>query len=195
MPLADDLYRSLVDESKLYREKVSTIWLQKFTMLGAIIAFAATRTEATSKNPDLIAAAVLSLPLIAILLDVKLAEFGIHARVIDDFIIRNYPEPRVLADWERAKWGESDTADRMLVRYRSIATVAVTVVPTCVIAFLSALAARPFLADSAYRYAHIAVIGFCPIYAALGLISGPLVLFRHTTSRTNQKDRKNRSLL
>jgi hypothetical protein len=89
MPFLDDLYKSLVDESKTYREKVSTIWLQKFTMLGAIIAFAATRTETTSKNPDLIAAAILSLPLIAVLLDVKLAEFGIHARVIDDFIIRN----------------------------------------------------------------------------------------------------------
>lgn len=190
MPLEDDLYKSLVDESKLYREKVSTIWLQKFTMLGAIIAFAATRTEASTKNPDLIAAAILSLPLIAILLDVKLAEFGIHARVIDDFIIRNYPEPPVLAAWERAKWGDTYAADRTLARYRSIATVTVTVVPTCTIALLSVLAAKPFLVEVVYCYLHVAVIGFCPIYAALGLISGPAVLFRRISATSNENSDK-----
>jgi hypothetical protein len=178
MPLQDDLYNSLVDESKTYREKVSTIWLQKFTMLGAIIAFAATRTETASKNPDLIAAAVLSLPLIAILLDVKLAEFGIHARVIDDFIIENFPDPPVLSAWELTKWGAPGTLDRGLVLCRSIATVAVTAIPTCVIAILSVLAAKPYLGAPLYHWLHLAEIGFCVVYILLSFVSGPLVLFR-----------------
>ena len=180
MALEDDLYKNLLDESKLYREKISTIWLQKFTMLGAIIAFAATRAEATSKNPDLISAAILSLPLIAILLDLKQGEFGIHARIIDDFIIRNYPEPPVLGDWERTKWGNSVDVDRTLVRCRSISTIAVIVIPTCVIAWLSVLAARPSLSPATYGYVHLAVIAFCPIYIALGLMSLPTIAFRRT---------------
>ena len=193
MPLQDDLYKSLVDESKTYREKVSTIWLQKFTMLGAIIAFAATRTETTSKNPDLIAAdliaaAILSLPLIAVLLDVKLAEFGIHARVIDDFIIRNFPEPRVLGDWEHTKWGDPHTLDRGLVLCRSTATVAVTAIPTCVITVLSALAARPFIDPMVYRRLHFGTIGFCIVYVVLTLISGPFVLFHRNAPVTTTKE-------
>jgi hypothetical protein len=189
MPFDNELYKSLLDESKLCREKVSSIWLQKFTMLGAIIVFAATRAEATSKNPDLIAAAILSLPLIAILLDVKSAEFGIHARIIDDFIIRNYHEPSVLSDWERTKWGDIDNADRTLVRYRSASTVAVTVIPTCIIACLAVLAARPFLGATAYRGLHAASIGFCSIYVILALILWITVMFRRTASTAKKASR------
>jgi hypothetical protein len=191
MPLDDDLYRSLVDESKTYREKVSTIWLQKFTMLGAIIAFAATQRESAGQDHLLIGAAILSLPLIAILLDVKLGEFGVHARIVDDFIIANFPEPPILGKWERAKWGISDEPgpDRSLVRYRSIATVAVTVIPTCLIAVLSVLAARPYLGDRAMSWLLIAAIAFCPIYAVMAVISGPAVLFRPAPPSSGNKGR------
>jgi hypothetical protein len=182
MPLQDDLYKCLVDESRTYREKVSSIWLHKFTMLGAIIAFAAIRTEAQSQNPELIAAAILSLPLIAILLDVKLAEFGIHARVIDDFIIQNFSDPPVISAWEKTKWGSPHTLDRGLVICRSIATVAVTTIPTCVIAILSVLAAKPFLPKPVYRRLPEALLCFCLVYVLLAVISGPLVLFRHNVS-------------
>jgi hypothetical protein len=179
MPLADDLYKSLLDESKLYREKVSTIWLQKFTMLGAIIVFAAVHSESASKNPSLIAAALISLPVIAVLLDIKLAEFGIHANVIDHFVMRNYTDPPVLADWEKTKWGLGrKTEDWALVRLRSIATVAVTVIPTCIIAVLSALAVQPFLAGGFYTLLRIAMVVFCLAYLAIGSISMRIVLFR-----------------
>jgi len=191
MPLRDDLYKSLVDESKTYREKVSTIWLQKFTMLGAIIAFAATQRDSAGQNHLLVGAAILSLPLVAILLDVKLGEFGVHARIIDDFIIRNYPDPPILGEWERTKWGITDELgpDRMLVRYRSVATVAVTVIPTCIIAVLSALAATPYLSGQAKPWLPIAAIAFCPLYAAMAVVSGPTVLFRRVTNGALKKDR------
>jgi hypothetical protein len=106
MALEEDLYKSLLEESKLYREKVSTIWLQKFTLLGAVIGFAVTQSRLTTgQNPKLIAAAVLSLPVIAVLLDIKLGEFGIHANVIDHFVKRHYRDPAVLGEWQRTNWG------------------------------------------------------------------------------------------
>jgi len=179
MPLEEDLYKSLVDESKLYREKVPAIWLQKFTMLGAIIVFAVTKAEPAGQN-SVVAAAILSLPIIALLLDLKLGEFGIHANVIDHFIIRNFPDPPIISEWERTKWGlGSNPADRRWIRVRSVITVAVTVAPTCIIAVLSALAARPFLPPgSLARYLLMSAICFCPIYLAIGLLSIRTLLFR-----------------
>jgi hypothetical protein len=187
MALAEELYKALIDESKTYREKVSSVWLQKFTMLGGIIVFAALRSEATAKNPTLISAAILALPVVAVLLDVKIAEFGIHARVIDDFIMRNFPEPPILGEWERTKWGDPKTADRALIWCRSIATVAVTVVPTCLIAVLSSLAADSYLSEPARHAVHIAAAVFCLIYLVLGCASGPAVLFRRIPPRAERK--------
>lgn len=101
MPLEDELCKSLLDESKLYREKVATIWLQKFTMLGAIIFFVAVRSQATSQNSDLISAALLSPPVIAVLLDIELAEFGIHINVIDHFVMSHYTAPPILGSGKK----------------------------------------------------------------------------------------------
>jgi hypothetical protein len=180
MALEDELYKALLDESKLYREKVSTIWLQKFTLLGAIIVFAATQSElATGKNPSLVMAALLALPAIAVLLDIKLGEFGVHANVIDHFLKRHYREPAVLAEWERTNWGVgSDRHDRLLIRIRSILTVAVTVIPTCIIAILSGLAVKSIPGLSPPAYLMPLTFWFCALYIVAGIASIPLVLFR-----------------
>jgi hypothetical protein len=124
---------------------------------------------------------------------VNLAEFGIHARVIDDFIIKNFPEPRVLGDWERTKWGDPHMLDRGLVLCRSIATVAVTAIPTCVISVLSVLAAKSFLEKRTNGHLHLAMIIFCVVYIALTLISGPFVLFRRAASSNGGKRGKDLS--
>jgi hypothetical protein len=180
MALEDELYKSLLDESKLYREKVSTIWLQKFTLLGAVIVFAATQSQLTTgKNPKLVMAAILSLPAIAVLLDIKLGEFGIHANVIDHFVARHYLEPVVLAEWERTNWGVgADRADRRLIRVRSIMTVAVTVVPTCIIAILAGLALESIPGLSAPDYVMRVIFLFCTFYIIAGIASIPVVLLR-----------------
>jgi len=180
MPLEDDLYKALLEESKLYREKVSTIWMQKFTLLGAIIVFAATQSQlATGRNLGLVMAAILSLPLIAVLLDIKVGEFGVHANVIDHFVKRHYREPAVLAEWESTKWGVGrDKNDRVLIRIRSILTLAVTVIPTCVIAVLSSLAIESLPNLTPPGYLMPITIGFCVFYILAGIVSIPLVLFR-----------------
>jgi hypothetical protein len=173
MALEDELYKSLLDESKLYREKISTIWIQKFSIIGAIIVFAAFGGE-KYPHSNLINYAFLSVPAIAILLDMKLAEFGIHARVIDDFIMKHFPDPPTLGDWERAKWGHLSESDRRLVRYRSISTVLVTAVPTCIISLLTLLVVEP----SFKRWHLAAVLAFCFIYLGVGLILALMVIFR-----------------
>lgn len=182
MALQDDLYKSLLEESKLYREKVSTIWLQKFTLLGAIIAFAATKGSwlVTGKNSSqLIVAAILSLPVIAVLLDIKLGEFGIHANVIDHFLKRHYREPDVLAEWQSTNWGVGkDTVDQKLVRIRSILTVAVTIIPTCIIAILSGLVIENLPGWTSPKYLMPIISLFCALYIAAGIVAIPLVLFR-----------------
>jgi hypothetical protein len=173
MALEEELYKSLLEESRLYREKISTIWLQKFSIIGAIIVFAAVRGE-TNPHSSLIKYAFLSVPAIAVLLDMKLAEFGIHARVIDDFILEHFPQPPVIGDWERAKWGHLSDFGRQLVRYRSISTVLVTSVPTCIISCLTLLVLEPSL-----KGWHVAaVLGFCCTYLGIGLILALVVIFR-----------------
>lgn len=180
MALEDELYKSLLEESKLYREKVSAIWLQKFTLLGAVIVFSAAQSQITTgRNPSLVMAAILSLPVIAVLLDIKLGEFGVHANVIDHFLKRHYREPAVLAEWERTNWGiGSDRNDRVLIRIRSILTVAVTVIPTCIIAILSGLAIKSVPGLSTPDYLMPITFWFCVLYILAGVVSIPLVLFR-----------------
>jgi hypothetical protein len=138
MRLDDELYKFLLNESKLYRKMISTIWLQKFAILGAMVSFAAIRSE-LRPDPHLIGIAFLALPGIAFLLDVRIAACAINAKVIDNFIIDKYREPPVLGSWECTKWGVgSDTKDRDLVLLRSKSIAVSSVGPTCIIAFLSA---------------------------------------------------------
>jgi len=180
MPLEDELYKSLLEESKLYREKVSTIWLQKFTLLGGVIAFAVAHNKiASSADQYLLRAAIVALPVTAVLLDIKLGEFGIHANVIDHFIKRHFNETAVISEWESTNWGNSpDQADRWLVRLRSILTVTVTVVPTCIIAILAALTLK-YVPGSSWQGPVMPIAyGFCGIYILAGFASIPFVLFR-----------------
>jgi hypothetical protein len=40
-----ELYKALIEESRAHREKVSALWLQKFALLGAMIAFLVTQYQ------------------------------------------------------------------------------------------------------------------------------------------------------
>jgi hypothetical protein len=76
-----------------------------------------------------------------VLLDLKVCEFGIHANVIDRFIMQNYEHPEIVPKWERVKWNVgSDNAERDLVFVRSLSTLLVTAMPTCIIVILASIA-------------------------------------------------------
>jgi len=136
-----ELYKLLKAESSGYFDKLQAIWLQKFVLVGAVIAFLAT-TEA--KLPQLgqgliVPAAALAIPVLSALLDAKIMEFGLHARSISRFISIHYSGVRNLVSWEMALWGTaSSEVDRTLARIRSVATVLMAVIPTMVVFLLSA---------------------------------------------------------
>jgi hypothetical protein len=168
MALDEVLYKSLLDESKHYREKISSVWLQKLTILGAVIAFMATRGEEQAPR-NLIVAAAIALPLLALLLGVRIAAYAINANVIDRFIVKNYRALPVLGDWECTKWGlGSNKKDRALVRSRSVAVVVLAVVPTCIMPFLSTVAVEHYVCAGSPNIWLFPII-FCAIPVLLAL--------------------------
>jgi hypothetical protein len=141
-----ELYKSLRGEVTSYVEKVPGLWLQKFLLVGAVIAFLISRhsdltNETVPQGSGLLVAAVLSIPVLAALLDAKMLEYGLHARAISRFIASNVPDPSVLGRWESCLWGDKGTSDEVLalVRSRSLMTVVVTAIPTLVLMVLSLL--------------------------------------------------------
>lgn len=140
-----ELYKSLRAEAVGYVEKVPAIWLQKFTLVGAVIAFLVINYEeiggATKGNPrDVLGAAMLAISILAVLLDAKAVEYSLHARAVSKFIQRGFASPAVLADWEATLWGDrGDTEILRVVKLRSWMTSFVTAAPTILLMALSAI--------------------------------------------------------
>lgn len=138
-----ELYKSLRSEVTSYVEKVPGLWLQKFVLVGSVIAFLIGKGEniaRVSSGNSIMIAAIASVPILAMLLDAKILEYGLHARAISRFITTNFPDPSVLAKWESSLWGdEGDEEVISLVRFRSLTTVVVTAAPTAILILLSGL--------------------------------------------------------
>jgi hypothetical protein len=176
-------------ESRAHREKVSAVWLQKFALLGAMIAFLVAQYKVVDMNAGLVAACILAIPAIAVLLDIKVCEFGLHANLIDRFISQNYKDPEIVPKWESTKWD----IRLALVRLRSLSTVLVTALPTCLIALMAGIAIRRFDKQST------AALGigdlpwpawaFCPIYLLATWYSADL-MFRKFPHTVEQKESK-----
>jgi len=130
-----ELYKSLRAEAASYVEKVPGLWLQKLTLCGGMIAFLVIKYPELSagivKGRALVAAAVLAVPVLAILIDAKILEYGLHARAVSRFIRQHVENASAAAKWEDYLWGDGGDAIGMrLVRLRSATTVIVTAVPT-----------------------------------------------------------------
>jgi len=144
--LSLELYKSLRGEVVGYIEKIPAIWLQKFTLVGAVIAFLVINykklgTAAEGDPRDLLGAAMLAIPILAVLLDSKAVEYSLHARAISKFIQKNFRNPSVLAAWESTLWGDLGEQDIMpIVRLRSWMTSIVTSAPTILLIALAAAA-------------------------------------------------------
>ena len=183
-----ELYKALLEESRLHREKVSAIWLQKFALLGATIAFLVTKFSVLDEIHVLSMAVIIAIPAIAVLLDIKSAEFAAHANVIDRFIMRRFTDPAILGEWERVKWNiDSNGEESALVKFRTGATVAVTAGPTCVIAVLAGLAIGR---GCEKLWVPLAIAGvFCGFYLALTWL-GSHLMFRHTRHSASRRAAK-----
>src|SRR3954465_6907065 len=87
-----ELYKSLRAELVGYVEKVPALWLQKFVLVGGVIAFIATHQGPLEGSDALLTAAIVAIPILSILLDAKIGEYGLHARVISTFIRTNFAD-------------------------------------------------------------------------------------------------------
>ena len=137
-----ELYKSLRAEASGYVEKVPGLWLQKFLLVGAVIAFLITEplTNIAGSEATLSVAAVAMLPILAMLLDAKMFEYALHARAISRFIAEHFADHGTVAAWERAMWSEAGSAAVVrLTRVRSVATWLATAVPTVVIVIAAGL--------------------------------------------------------
>ena len=137
-----ELYKSLRHEAAAYLEKIPAVWIQKLFFAGAILAFVVSKpVEAPAlaeRADDFMIAAFVCVPLLAMLLDVKIFEYSIHARTISRFIAIEFAHLPKIVSWETVLWAEGgDRHLTDLARYRSVATVAVTLLSTAAVIVLS----------------------------------------------------------
>lgn len=137
-----ELYKSLRAEAVAYLEKIPAVWLQKFVFAGGVLAFVIAKPvdvpAFAARANDVVIAGFLCVPLLAMVLDVKIFEYSLHARSISRFIETQFADSAKLAAWEAALWGGGNEPEiATLARYRSAATVAVTLISTAVLIVLS----------------------------------------------------------
>jgi hypothetical protein len=173
-----ELYKSLRAEASGYVEKVPTLWLQKFVLVGAVLAFLVGQPFANIEGFEvpLGVAAVAMLPILAMLLDAKMLEYALHARAISVFISKHFADHETIAAWERAMWGQagSPTVIR-LTRIRSIATWFTTVIPTIVVLVAAGVVIEQMLNDLVPTLLAITLIA--GVYIG-GTACGAVVVYR-----------------
>lgn len=174
-----ELYRRLSAEAGSYLAKIPGIWLQKFILTGAMLAFLLTQHEqldasSTGISSDLVYDLALgAIAVLAVLIDAKILEYSLHARVISRFIAEHLSDPPVLGEWEQTLWGEAGPArERRLVRLRSLTTVLVTTAPTVLVIILvgGAIGAR----RQSWVFPAVAAVG-CLVYLLVTLVTWKLV--------------------
>lgn len=143
-----ELYKSLRGEVVSYVEKIPALWLQKFVLVGGMIAFLVVQSEeivgalGASRGHVLVVISFVAVPVLSLLLDAKILEYGLHARAVSGFIARELADDPVVAEWEDALWGDAGTEEvRRLVKLRSLTTVVVTAASTVLLMCLSGLVA------------------------------------------------------
>ena len=171
-----ELYKLLKAESASTGDKLQAIWLQKFILVGAVVAFVATTQE---KLPQfgrglVVPAVAIAIPVLSALLDAKIMEFGMHATLISRFIRSRYSDIESVASWEAAFWGSvASPVDMALARIRSLTTVLTAVIPTMVVFLLSAVVLGSMTGQNPLCLS--LGLGVCSIYAAVTWFSWNLV--------------------
>lgn len=171
-----ELYKLLKAESSGYADKLQAIWLQKFVLVGAVIAFLATAQEKLPQSGQnlIVASAALAIPVLSALLDAKIMEFGLYSRSVSRFIATHYADIDTVVAWEAALWGSSASeVDRSLFRVRSLTTVLTAVVPTMVTCLLSAVVLGAVTGRNAVCLS--LGLGACLLYAGVTWLAWTLV--------------------
>lgn len=161
-----ELYKSLKTEAASYHDKLQSLWLQKLTLSGAVAGFFLAKPNVLSDSSvtTAVMVSVILITLLAVVMDLKVVEYGAHVRVISDFIKNNFPEEPTVGKWEKALWG-CDEQSKVLVLLRSALTVLSAGLPTIA---LIAITSKLLNTSGAIREALI--IGLCAAVIYLGAI-------------------------
>jgi hypothetical protein len=127
-----ELYKSLRAEAASYHDKLQMLWLQKLTITGGLAAFLIVNFDSVRTvglDVDLLIG-VLILCILAVIIDLKVAEYAFHARAISQFIAREFSAEELPAKWETNLWGVLQSPERPMVIGRSLITVISAVAPT-----------------------------------------------------------------
>lgn len=167
-----ELYKSLRAEVVGYVEKVPALWLQKFALVGAVIAFILANRGELVGSGRLLIAAILAIPVLAVLLDAKIGEYGLHARSVSRFIHGSFKDS-VVSEWESTLWGDQGDSETIsLVKLRSLMTAVVTATPTIILIIVAGLAVDEVRASESPTFTYISIAG------ALAYILGGILMWR-----------------
>lgn len=146
------LYRNLQAEVSSDLARIQSLWWQKFILVGGTIAFVLTNGNSfeLAKNESskwLILVAVCIIPVLAALIDGRILEYALHARLISSFVTKSFRSPPVLAEWERTLWSSDEQLAGSL---RSVVSVLITVGPTVGLTVLSCVAVSSIIGSSGW---------------------------------------------
>ena len=154
-----ELYKSLRAEVVGYVEKVPGLWLQKFVLVGSVVAFILANKGQLTGSSNLLIAAILAIPVLAVLLDAKIGEYGLHARAVSRFIQESFGDS-VAREWEATLWGDrGDDKTKSLVRLRSLMTAVVTATPTIILIIVAGLAVDEVREPNSPLFIYLSVAG------------------------------------
>lgn len=127
-----ELYKSLKSENASYNDKLQSLWLQKFTLSGALAAFIIIKSQdiAALNQFSPVVVGLLLLIALALTIDLKVLEYGLHVNAISQFIKRSFPDAPRVAMWEDILWRGKGAPERPLIVGRSFLTVLSAALPT-----------------------------------------------------------------
>lgn len=180
-----ELYKSLRAEVVGYVEKVPALWLQKFVLVGAVIAFILANSGKLtgSGSGKLLIPAILAIPVLAVLLDAKIGEYGLHARAISRFIQGRFGDS-LAAEWEATLWGDQGYSEIIsLVKVRSLMTAVVTATPTIILIIVAGLAVDEVRGSQPPIFIYLAIVG------AIAYIGGGIFMWRIVWPKQPSRER------
>ena len=134
--LTIELYKTLKAENAAYQDKLQALWLTKFTLCGALAAFIITDGSKLAiiqhLSPGLLGVGLVVV--LAVAIDCKVLEYGLHVRAISYFIMRTFSDVPRAVSWEAVLWGQGQQPERPIVLWRSFLTIISAVMPTLAIA-------------------------------------------------------------
>ncbi len=120
--LQTEHYKALREEYRHYLAHVQQLWNFKLSAMGAIVlacVFNDKIQQLTGTTTEfIIAVGFCVLPLLALLIDLKALEAGLHVKLISDHLKKHYSDEPAMADWENMVWNKTP-----LSRWRTRLTV------------------------------------------------------------------------